>query len=212
MSDIIEEKRVTLPQAAGIIIAVVIVVTALGYFVGTRFFWNQYDQKSVYEHQTEALEQFSKSNPKNRNAKVMLFDKYFGLGRYDDAKKVLADLKKDLAKNPDIIYRDALMLRQDGDKGKALVEIKKVVDAKPFFTGARILFSQLLADNKQYDKAIEEMKMVLKIMPAAADLYLEQAKYYLAKGDKKNALASVDRALKMVPDYKEAIDLKAQIK
>lgn len=212
MSGIVEEKSIPMKKAVIILLAVVVIVSGLGYYIGLRFFWDRYDTSSVYERQLNALENFADKNPKNRNAKVMLFDKYFGLGEYGKAEKVLAELKKDLSKNPDIVYRDALLMRQNGDKDKALLEIKKVVDQKPFFTPARILYAQLLADNKKYDQAISEMTMVLKIMPAAADLNVELAKFYLAKGDKKNALDAVNKALKMVPSYKEALELKDQIK
>jgi len=103
------------------------------------------------------------------------------------------------------------MLRQDGDSEKALEEIKEVVEQESFFVPARILYSELLASQKNYDEALAEIQAVLKIMPAAADIYLEEAKIYLAKGDKEKALESISKAIKMVPDYQEALDLKSQI-
>ncbi len=212
MSQTTTEKGVTIFGAIGILLVVLIALSGVGYIIGTSFYWDKHDTTSMYQRQLETLQKVAKSNPKNENVKVMLFDRYFGLGQHKEARKVLDELKKTLAKSPDIMYRDALMLRQEGNPAKAIVEIEKVIKVKPLYTAARILHAQLLANNKQYDQALEEIKMVLKIMPSAADLYLEEAKIYLAKGDKQNALASSEKALKMVPDYKEALELKQQIK
>ena len=211
MSNAVEEKTLTVKQSIMILVTVIVILSGLGYYVGHRFFWNQFDTSNLYERQIESLEEYSVKNPQSNNAKVLLFDRYFGVGDFDKAREVLKDLKKELSDNPDIIYRDALMLRQDGDSEKALEEIKEVVEQESFFVPARILYSELLASQKNYDEALAEIQAVLKIMPAAADIYLEEAKIYLAKGDKEKALESISKAIKMVPDYQEALDLKSQI-
>ncbi|PKM80366.1 MAG: hypothetical protein CVU89_14250 [Firmicutes bacterium HGW-Firmicutes-14] len=213
MSEALEPKKeyVTISQAVVIIAVIIASLSGIGYIVGKKFFWNQYDTTPLHERQIAELEKYSEENPKSRNAKVLLFDRYFGSGELTKARIILNDLKKEIGDNPDIIYRDALMLQSEGKKDKALAEIQKVVEMKPLFPYARVIYSQLLTEDKQYDKAIKEMEMALKIMPVAADLRLELAKIYLAKGDKQKALEEVDRALKMVPDYQEALDFKKQI-
>ncbi|MCL4439616.1 MAG: tetratricopeptide repeat protein, partial [Firmicutes bacterium] len=64
---------------------------------------------------------------------------------------------------------------------------------------------------KQYGKALSYFDRALKIEPGAADVWLLQAETYKDMDKKDMALQSVDKALRFVPDYKEALELKSKL-
>jgi len=94
MSNAVEEKTLTVKQSIMILVTVIVILSGLGYYVGHRFFWNQFDTSNLYERQIESLEEYSVKNPQSNNAKVLLFDRYFGVGDFDKAREVLKDLER----------------------------------------------------------------------------------------------------------------------
>ena len=65
--------------------------------------------------------------------------------------------------------------------------------------------------NDQFDKALELLGPALKQSPSDAQLWTMQAIAYLGEGHKKDALASLHRALALSPDYLPALHQEAQL-
>jgi tetratricopeptide (TPR) repeat protein len=78
----------------------------------------------------------------------------------------------------------------------------QTVDAEPIASALQ---------NQDYAKALELVRSALQSSPRDARLWTMQGVAYAGQGDKKQALASFDHALKIAPDYLPALHQAIQI-
>ncbi|MCP2520041.1 tetratricopeptide repeat protein [Candidatus Aminicenantes bacterium AC-335-A11] len=81
-----------------------------------------------------------------------------------------------------------------------------IVEKKISFENARNNFIKGIQfyRQKEYDKAIELFKMVLKDRPDLAECYYNLGLAYLYKGDIDNAIVNIDKAIELKPEFLEA--------
>lgn len=205
------EREISVKSAVVIIGITIIGVIIVGLTIGYTFFWNKFDTRTKIDRDLERIEQTVKARPKDARAHVALGNQLLARG---DKKEALKEFKKayELDKK-DEVARFALGFgyRETGEYDKAIKMLEPLIKDRPFYFLAQYNLGVAYFQTKQYDKAVKAYKMAIHVESGAADVYLELAKAYAALGKKKDALESVNQALKFVPDYQEALDFKKSL-
>lgn len=205
------EREIPLKKALLIIASTVVMLVVVGLAVGYGFFWNQYDQVTKADVELQGLRDLVKKDPKNYKGYLAIGNYYLRNGDTDQALKEFKkaeDVKKgDLLVNFNIglAYID---LKQY-DKAITLMEplAKKNLfnfDAQ-YYTGAAYYLKG------DMDQSIKYFQNALMFNEASADTNVWLGKCYYKKGDRTKALEHVNKALRMVPDYDEALAVKKAI-
>ncbi len=136
---------------------------------------------------------------------------YTSLGKIDDSKAVLSDLKKNYQSNDDILYAEALinlfsekytevintvfgLLTMNPDNEKYLRMLAKAQTGAANPSGASATYSRLL------DKGV-----------ADAELLILRADCYRKTGETDKALTDIDKYLELYPENKSAISLAGKV-
>lgn len=205
------EAHISLKKAMVIIIGTMAVVIAIGLAVGYKFFWNQFDTTTKVDREMAMVQDVLKKYPNNPVAHLQAGLQYIARG---DNKKALDELEKayKLDKNNvtvrlylGIVYKDDKQL----DKAQNL--LSGVVKDNPVNILGLVNLGTVYHEKKDYKNALEKFNLAIGLNPGAADIFVLRAKTYAAMGQKDKALADVDKALKFVPDYQEALDAKKEI-
>lgn len=200
----IAAQAISLKKAIIVIVVFTVALIALGFFVGYRFYWNQYDNRPQVVKNEETFKAQVRANPKDVNAVLNLGWTYYEEGKYE---KALAQYKKALKidkGNIGAMYNIGLVYMDMKKYGEAEKELLKLLKKAPLHELGNYTLAQVYRKSKQYDKAIEQYNKTLKITPAQSNIITELGQTYEAKGMKKEAAQAYRDALKYVPDLKEA--------
>lgn len=205
------EAHISVKKAMVIILVTVVVVIAIGLAVGYKFFWNQFDTTNKAEREMAIVQDVLKKYPNNPVAHVQVGLQYIARG---DNKKAIEALEKayNLDKN-NIAARLYLGIAYKDEKqlDKAMNLLTGVVKDNPVNILGLVNLGSVYYEKKDYKNALEKFTSAVVLNPGAADILVLRAKTYAALGQKDKALADVDKALKFVPDYQEALDAKKEI-
>lgn len=207
----IAAQSISMKKAIAVIIVFTVALITLGFFIGNRYYWGQYDNRPQVVKNEETFKAQVRSNPKDINAVLNLGWTYYEEGKYD---KALAQYRKALeidkgnigAKyNIGLVYKDMKKYRE------AEKELTALLTKAPLHELGNYTLAQVYRESKQYDKAVEQYNKTLKITPAQSNIIAELGMTYEAKGMKKEAAQAYKDALKFVPDLKEAKDGLARL-
>lgn len=205
------EAQITLRKALIILLGVVAVVVAIGLTVGYVFFWNQFDHRTAADLRLQAIEKYTAKNAKNPVAHASLGLEYL---RRSKTKEAIAELEKAYkldSKNIGIKFSLGLAYSEVKEYDKARPLLEAVVQQNPVHFLGQVNLGLLYYNTKQYDKALKCFNQALTVNNGAADVLVLRANTYAALGKKDLALQDIDKALRYVPGYKDALDAKAKI-
>ncbi|MEW6447826.1 MAG: tetratricopeptide repeat protein [Bacillota bacterium] len=206
-----EEKTIPLGKALLILGAVVVVLAAAGLTVGYLFFWDKYQHQTYEDIMIRAARQQVKANPKSATAHLELGYAYL-LRR--EAEKALAEYKTAHRLDPQnrqVRYNLALGYMANKDYPEAIKLLKPLAKEGIFDLEAHFSLGEAYYYNKQYAEAVKAFSDAAAIRPGLANTYYFMALSYEKMGDKENAIAACDKALRLVPTYKDALSLKAKL-
>jgi tetratricopeptide (TPR) repeat protein len=172
-------------------------------------------QLASSRHQVAQAEKFLRAAAENsppRSPHRLLLPQYkLSNTNVAEAKAILDDLLK---KTPD--YLPAWALRGQiaiGEKDfETCARIAKTVLAwDPLSYEIRLLSARALVLQKQPDKAIEEFERLLAHYDRIPELSYEAAAAQIQKGDAGEALKKLNHAIRLNPDYEDAVVLRAQV-
>lgn len=150
------------------------------------------------------LERYLRAKPKDKDAHLLLFDVYKGLGAkekaYNQALKCLSFDPGNLDLNTYVFN----CLKEAKDYGKMVNIFQKAIKANPKEVALKeyLLFAYLQLGREK--EAISVMKEILKKEPKNPKLWLSLAKLQEKNGLYKDAMASYKRVLDFWPDNEEA--------
>lgn len=72
--------------------------------------------------------------------------------------------------DPKLYYNKALILGQNGQVEQGLASLQKAIQLKPNYLDARMALAQFYTNQKQYDQAIDQYNLVLKLTPGDAEV------------------------------------------
>lgn len=204
-------REIPLSKAIIIVLVSFLLVSAIGTGVGYLFFWNQYDpvtkEDIVIKDAMNMVEKFPED-----------YRSYLGVGsaylRKGDPHSALDwFMKAETLKKDDLSIRFNMGLAYYSlkDYDKALETMKPLAEQRSKDFDVQYYMATVYYAKGDYDKAIQTFKQCLILRPGAADANLFLAKTYYKKGDKKSAQTHLDKAMAMVPYYKEAIEFKEKM-
>lgn len=205
------EKEISIKVAAAVIIIVLGILLSAGYLVGLEFFWKPVTPPDPYAYEISMAEQKVKADPKNIKNQLLLSYAYLRKGDGASSLKVLKEAEKQEPKNKQIAYNLGLSYLSIKDYQQAIKYLEPQVKGGIIDFDLNYNLGRAYLESKQYSKAVERLISCTIIEPGAADAYLLLSEAYLGQGDKVNATKSVNKALKLVPEYPEAKKLLAKI-
>ena len=145
------------------------------------------------ENYEGALAQYKKAaakEPALPYAHYNIGNVYWQMRKWDDATR---EFSQELAANPyDCLAFGQLaniLVRTHGDATKALTYATKALDLCPNLSQARMDFGLLLAENGDYEKAIEQYKRAVQLSPEDDDVHLLLGRAYEKLGRTNEATA-----------------------
>jgi tetratricopeptide (TPR) repeat protein len=100
-------------------------------------------------------------------------------------------------------YRLGLLSFQKGDKEKAIRYLEKAVQGKPDLLNAHLALSSLYLGKGDYRECLDHCALILKLQPDNDTAYYNGACALAQTRKSKEALASLRKAIELVPDNKK---------
>ncbi len=202
------EKEIPMKKAIIITGIVLIAVIVFGIIVGYLFFWNQFDKTTQDQADLKSYENVVASTPKNYKGYLALGNYYL---RKDNPKEAMKYFKKAeaLKKNdPLVMFNIGLAKLSMKQYDEAIKMMEPLAQKSTFNYDAQYYLGAAYYLKGNYQKAIECFKLAISYNGAAADGYLFLAKAQYKNGEKKLAEESLAKALRMVPNWDEALKFK----
>lgn len=204
------EKEITVKQAIVILLAVAVIVTILGTIIGYTFFWRPVGDKKE-DVELKSINALIKKEPKSLKG-------YLAMGAYylkkEDPEEALKWIQKAAAinKNSKVVkFNMGLAYLQMKKYDEAIKYMEPLAKDTVFNYDAEFYLGAAYYMKGDYAKAIDRFKIALIYNGAAADANVFLAKAYYKSGDKKTAQDYLAKALRMVPNYDEALEVKKVI-
>jgi tetratricopeptide (TPR) repeat protein len=149
---------------------------------------------------TLLLEKAISLNPGNIWYKQLLAQIYQQTRKFDEAAAIFNELLKNDPENLEYMYSKAMML-SSAQKYPEAIEAFRQIEAK---TGVNdqisVEIQELYLQNKQPDKAIQEIEKLIQSNPAEPRYYGLLADLYQTQGDPENALKNYNKILEIDPE------------
>lgn len=206
-----EEKAIPLNKALVILAAVTGALILAGLVIGYAFFWGKYQRQSYPDVVLEAAKQRVKANPNDAIAHLELGYAYLLRQEVDKGLKEYKRAYTLDPKNRQVRYNLALGYIANKQYSEAVKLLQPLAKEGIFDFDSHYSLGEAYYLNKQYPEAIKAFSEAVSIRPGYANAYYYIALSYKEMGDKQNAVAAADKALRLVPNYKEVLELKAQL-
>ena len=102
-------------------------------------------------------------------------------------------------------------LAQRGKVAEAKSHFRKVLEVDPYNIPVYLILTQAYLVYNHKDSALSTIIAAQRSLPFSEHIQLRAAEIYLSMGDSTNARIALDKALKINPDYPEAISMQQQI-
>jgi putative PEP-CTERM system TPR-repeat lipoprotein len=158
-----------------------------------------------------AAEAFVKSAPDNPIAQNLLALVRIGQADLPGAERALADL---LAKHPEFAAADrnlAQVYLAEGRPEAAVALYREMLARNGDDVVGHMALASILAQMKDVDGAIEQLKRASSIAPSDPRPVIETAGLYLGRKDWKNALTTLRGLTAQYPENLDALDLTARV-
>ena len=164
----------------------------------------------------EAKEGFAKvlakaetSSREWRQAWQQLFLNHLGAGQYDEASKLIGQLKEVEADAPELLVADPLVLLGQGKLDEAIQLLQTVVAKHKTLSQGHFLMGQVLARQRKYDEAMVSLGKALEARPNLIPARLLLGRIYHSRGNYSGAKTETDEALRFNPRLVPALEMKA---
>jgi tetratricopeptide (TPR) repeat protein len=202
------EREIPLKKALFLLLIVAVSVIAIGTAIGYAFFWNQFEGMTKDEVRMRSVQSLIKQHPKSVTGYLALGNLYLNQGKPEEALK---EFKKALAlkKNEALVnFNMGIAYMQLEKFDEAIKLMEPLSKNSPYNYEAQYYTGAAYYMKGDYAKAVEKFKQAVMYNNGAADGHLFLAKAYYKKGDRKMAEEHLNKALRMVPKYDEAIEFK----
>ena len=129
--------------------------------------------------------------------KLKLIEIYTALHKYEEAKNLYSEIIKKGGADPVIYYDYAVICGQSGEKDKAELILKKVLQLKPDFAAAHKDLGVLYLDARLFDYARDEFQKAYELEPENPFIVYEYGNFFQITGEYKKADELYDKVLEM---------------
>lgn len=169
-----------------------------------------------FQHAIDFFEKALQKNPHYTEALLNLAVLYNDLGKYAEAKKLYAKLRKGKGSEPrqiEPVLQGKLsnlhadigdIYRNIGLYSHAVAEYQKALQHNPHFVDIRLKLGMALRDAGELATAITELKNVIKQEPKYTDAFVQLGITYYALGKATDARKTWQQALKLSPKHVHA--------
>ena len=129
--------------------------------------------------------------------RLKLIEIYTALHKYEEAKTLYSEIIKKGGADPSIYYDYAVVCGQSGEKEKAELILKKVLQLKPDFAAAHKDLGVLYLDSRLFDYARDEFQKAYELEPENPFIVYEYGNFFQITGEYKKADEFYDKVLEM---------------
>ena len=161
---------------------------------------------------TKVYKKILEIEPSNKEAALGLVELY--AVKQGDFQKALEFLDGLIEKNPDeaqYIFEKAKLLYKLGREDEALGLLEKVLQVDMMLVDGWILRAEIYEKEGNIDLAAESYEILTKVKPNDPNSWYLRAKFMAKIGKKKDAIKFLNRALKIDPEFKPALELKEKL-
>lgn len=198
------ERQIDRKKAFAILGVLVIFLAVTGYVIGDRWFW--INNKSFYEYKIDSLKQELRKQPNSDQIRVDLAMADYLNGEVDKSIGILRNILNDEPDNGPAVLYLGLILAEQKEYRDSIGLLKGYIEKNQGFE-VRMAYQYLgrdyLAVGKT-DLALTHLKYAAVRDPGNPVVFYYLGQTYEKDGDKKNAIANYEKALRISPDYAEA--------
>jgi hypothetical protein len=196
------DKRINRNKGIVFIIGIIILLSFLGYFIGTRWFWIQ--NKTYQENRIESLQETLQQNPESSKTQAELALATYLNGGISESIKTLKEVLANEPENRTATLYLGLILSEQKDYKESTKYLSKYISK---YQGIETKIAYLyLGQNYlaigDYNSALKHFNVTAKRDAGNPVVYL--GKTHEGLNDKKSAILNYEKALEIAVDYKEA--------
>ncbi|MBA3900891.1 MAG: tetratricopeptide repeat protein, partial [Bacteroidetes bacterium] len=140
------------------------------------------------------FEKMAKRNPEKPEIFVEWANALLLAGKTKDALKVYNQVEKMIGVNEDISIQKQKVYTANGNLGKAIEEIEKLIVAFPQEAKYYGILAELYQAKGQEDKALEVFNRIFEFDPSNPYVHLSLSDYYHRKGEVKKSFSHLEKA------------------
>ncbi|WP_159628319.1 XrtA/PEP-CTERM system TPR-repeat protein PrsT [Massilia puerhi] len=159
----------------------------------------------------QAFEQALTLQPFNGAAMIGLARHALVSGNREEAARLVGEAVEKDARNPDVWFFHAAMLRAAGKNDEALASYAKVAQLRPTEVNAHVEQAYLNINQGKYDQAKANIEAARKQSPGALQTVYAQALLEFSQGNHVAARESLLKILKAAPDHMPSILLAGAV-
>jgi len=167
-----------------------------------------YAQRAEWSKQIALLQEIAKQTPGQTDVLYELADACIMVRKYEEALKLYAQIEKLEGYSEDLLIRKKNLYLSLGKPGKAIEEIRKLVEKVPDEYEYRRILAEVYLMNRQPEKALEQYEEILKRDPQNSFVHFSLADYYRKQGNNERSFEELKLAF-MNPDAD--VNLKIQV-
>ncbi len=130
---------------------------------------------------------------------------YIQQNKFDSARKIIEAAVLYYPKEHNVYYTYAILLKRTGDTENAIQNFAQAVKLKPNDIDSRNHIGVILSEQHYYDESIIYLKRTLDISSSSKATYQNLANSYKHKGLPQLALVEYGNALKLDPNFLDAL-------
>jgi len=191
-----------------LILVLVLLVTVVGvsWLVGRRIVDRRAEAALSADPRVEVLENAVSERPEDLGSRRQLAQVYLQLGRDKDA---LREYKRVLSESPDdaaALYSAGVLYLSSGENKAGEESLLRVIELDPTHSYAALALAEHYSATQRVEKVVAVVKPAADAHPEIADLQYLAGLGYEETGAKESAVKYYRRALRFVPDMKEALE------
>lgn len=198
------EKQVSRITASAVLIICAVILVAVGFFIGDRWFWTNYP--GYFEYQREVLRESLAENPKRTQVKTELAMADYLDGDEKGAIKALRDiLRREPGNQPAVLYLGLILSEQKKYQESTDLLSRYAGQNEGFETRLAYLYlgRNFLATGN-YEMAKKHLKTAAERDPGNPLTYYWLGQTYERMNDLENAIASYEKTLEISSGFFEA--------
>jgi len=205
-------QKVPLANSLLVILVSLMLMIGLGIFIGKQFFWNQYTQVPVVDKKIQSLLSEIKKAPGKADKYIELGDLYLDKKDWAKAEAAFKEAAKIEPKGTRAQYNLALTYMAQNNYQDAISLLDPLAKQYPNLDYIQFNTGVTYFELGQYDKALAFLQAASRLQPGGADIWFYMGQAYEKSGNKAEATKAYEKALSLVPMYKEASEALKRVK
>ena len=158
-----------------------------------------------FEGALPLIERIAEAEPGNADVYLILAQTYGILGQYEKMEDVANQLLGSYPENPHVLYLYGEACHYLGENSPAITYLNMTLEQQPRYIAPRLLRAQIFLSEAEYDKALEDINVLMELDAENEDVLLLRADALAGSGQAEAAEAAYESLIALNPFCQEGV-------